>query len=533
MISIRYATFFFVAMLGLSVTGESVAQDAGLLLTNGNIITLDEDNPVVDSVFVRHGRIAVVGNGLEAPAGAEVIDLDGRTMIPGLIDSHLHFIRAAQRPGYDMREVEAVRSIPEFQSALRRKATEIPPGELITVVTGWGPIQLAENRLPTSAEMNEALPNNPVYVHYRAYGPSVTNDLGAALFESGGIAVGGDRVFDEGEEAISAYYYLRGGQTLEQKARNTRLLMDYVSGLGITTVIDTAGTNRRGAQILEPAYDYDPILTVWRRGDMTVRMRPMFMSWDLDVRDGTGQSEVEERVRNSFMGFGDDMFRIAGLGEHTVNDSMSEQFYFSTALAARRGWLLQEHSASREENEYHIQAFEAANEIAPIADLHWSLTHVNEIEQDTLDRLIALGAGVTVQNSRFFSAEPGGGPPFRRIVDSGIQVGGGSDATVSHGMNPWDSLYYMVTGKNVRGDVVNGDQTITRLEALKLYTIGSAWFSHDENDLGTIEVGKHADLVVLSDDYLTVPEDEILDLYSVLTVLGGEIVHSNSTFYSQ
>jgi predicted amidohydrolase YtcJ len=519
------------ATLSLGTVTSGVAQEPGLLLTNGNIITLDENDSVVNSVFVRSGRIAAVGNDLPAPEGAEVIDLQGRTMIPGLMDSHLHFLRAAQRPGYDMREVEAVRSIVEFQSALRTKATEIPAGELITVVTGWGPIQLAENRLPTSAELNEALPNNPVYVHYRAYGPSVTNNLGATMFEAGGIEVGEDRVFDEGEEAISAYYYLRGGQTVEQKARNTKLLMAYVNSLGITSVIDTAGTNKRGAQILEPAYDYEPVLTVWKRGEMTVRVRPMFMSWDVDVQDGSGQSEVEERVRNSFMGFGDDMFRIAGLGEHTVNDSMSEQFYFSTALAARRGWLLQEHSASKEENDYHIQAFEAANEIAPIADLHWSLTHVNEIEQETLDRLIALGAGVTVQNSRFFSTEPGGGPPFRRIVDSGIHVGGGSDATVSHGMNPWESLYYMTTGKNVRGDVVNGDQTITRLEALKLYTIGSAWFSHDENDLGTIEVGKHADFAVLSDNYLTIPEEEIVDLSSVLTIVGGNVVHANSEFY--
>ena len=99
---------------------------------------------------------------------------------------------------------------------------------------------------------------------------------------------------------------------------------------------------------------------------MTVRVRPMYMSWDTDVGDGTGATEVEERVRNSFMGFGDDMYRIAGLGEHTVSDSMSEQFYHSTALAARWGWLLQEHSSSREENDYHIQAFEAANEIAPL-----------------------------------------------------------------------------------------------------------------------------------------------------------------------
>ncbi|HAY47246.1 MAG TPA: hypothetical protein DCY55_13330, partial [Gammaproteobacteria bacterium] len=219
-------------------------------------------------------------------------------------------------------------------------------------------------------------------------------------------------------------------------------------------------------------------------------------------------------------------------GEHTVNDSKSIQFYNATALAARRGWLLQEHSSSKEDNDYHIKAFETANEIAPIADLHWSLTHVHEIEQGILDRLIAIGAGVTVQNQRFFSTDQSG-PPFRMIVDSGIRVGGGTDSTVGHPMNPWYSIYYMATGKNVLGDEINADQKITRLEALKLYTIGSAWFSHDENDLGNIEIGKHADFAVLSDDYLTVPEDEILNLNSVLTIVGGKVVHSDPEFYSQ
>ena len=231
------------------------------------------------------------------------------------------------------------------------------------------------------------------------------------------------------------------------------------------------------------------------------------------------------------MGFGDDMFRIAGLGEHTVNDSRSVQFYRSTALAARRGWLLQEHSGTAEENNYHIEAFEAANAMAPIADLHWSLTHVHEIDREILDRLIALGAGVTVQNQRFYSTDRGG-PPYRLIVDSGIHVGAGTDSTVGHPMNPWYSIYYMATGRNVLGDAINADQSITRLEALRLYTIGSAWFSHDENDLGTIEVGKHADFAVLSDDYFTVPEERIPELSSVLTLVGGNVVHSDAEFYS-
>ena len=430
-----------------------------------------------------------------------------------------------------MREIEQVRSIAELQAALSAKASAIPPGELITIVGGWAPVQFTDNRFPTSAELDEALPENPVYIHLRAYGPAVTNSKGRELFAAGGIEIGADGMVETREDAIAAYDYLKSRQSFEQRQRNTRLLMAYVNRLGMTSVIDAAGTNRQGAQLLVPAFDYDPILAVWKKGEMTVRVRPMFMSWDLEVGDGSGPSEVEERVRNSFMGFGDDMFRIAGLGEHTVNDSMSVQFYRSTALAARRGWLLQEHSGTAAENDYHIEAFEAANAIAPIADLHWSLTHVHEIDQETLDRLIALGTGVTVQNQRFYSTNADrNGPPYRLIVDSGIRVGAGTDSTVGHPMNPWYSIYYMVTGKNVLSDPINDDQTLNRLEALRLYTIGSAWFSHDENDLGTIEVGKHADFAVLTEDYLTVPEERILELGSVLTMVGGKVVHSAAPF---
>ena len=525
----RKLTLTTAGALLMAIASGAPAQEPALFLTNGNIVTLDSNDSIANSVLVRNGRVAAVGNDLQAPAGAEVIDLQGRTMIPGLMDSHVHFIRAGLRPGYDMREMESVRSIAELQDALSAKAASVPAGALITIVGGWSPVQLAENRFPTVAELDEALPDNPVYIHLRAYGPAVTNSKGREMFASGGIEVGDDGMIETREGAIAAYDFLKSRQTFEQRQRNTRLLMAYVNALGMTSVIDAAGTNRQGAQLLVPAFDYDPVLAVWKKGEMTVRVRPMFMSWDLEVGDGSGPSEVEERVRNSFMGFGDDMFRIAGLGEHTVNDSRSVQFYHSTALAARRGWLLQEHSGTAEENDYHIEAFEAANAMAPIADLHWSLTHVHEIDREILDRLIALGAGVTVQNQRFYSTDRGG-PPYRLIVDSGIHVGAGTDSTVGHPMNPWYSIYYMVTGRNVLGDAINADQSITRLEALRLYTVGSAWFSHDENDLGTIEVGKHADLAVLSDDYFTIPEEGIPELSSVLTLVGGNVVHSDAEF---
>ncbi|MEE9570277.1 MAG: amidohydrolase family protein, partial [Gammaproteobacteria bacterium] len=352
-----------------------------------------------------------------------------------------------------------------------------------------------------------------------------------------GIAVGQDGMIPAGGmgaapgNAVDAYDLLKNTRTEQDKQRSTRELMAYANSLGLTTVIDAAGTNRPGAQLLIPAEDYEPILEVWRRKEMTVRVRPMFMSWDLEVGDGSGPSEVEERVRNSFMGHGDEMFKVAGLGEHTVNNSRSPAFYAATALAARERWLLQEHSGTTEENYYHIEAFEAANDIAPIADLHWSLTHVHEIDSEILDRLMALGAGVTVQNQRFYSVDAErAGPPFRLIVRSGIPAGGGTDSTVGHPINPWYSIYYMVSGKNVVGDPINAEQKISRMEALRLYTVGSAWFSHDADELGSIEVGKYGDIVVLNDDYFEVDEEDIQNLSSVLTVVGGAVVHADTAF---
>ena len=189
-----------------------------------------------------------------------------------------------------------------------------------------------------------------------------------------------------------------------------------------------------------------------------------FLHFDAEVGDGSGSSTVEQRVRSTFMENSDDMFKVAGLGEQVVQDSQGPAFDATTSLAARERWLLTQHSATVEENNSHIKSFEAANDIAPIADLHWSLAHVHDIDSANLERLMALGAGVTIQSSSAVASlfRGTGGPPFRLIVDSGIAAGGGSDANAGFTMSPWFALYYMVTGKNMIGDQVNAGQSISR-----------------------------------------------------------------------
>ena len=182
--------------------------------------------------------------------------------------------------------------------------------------------------------------------------------------------------------------------------------------------------------------------------------------------------------------------------------------------------------------------------LGPITELRWSLAHVFEMGKDNdlthVNTLKSMGMGVRVQNQGYIVptdrfplgrtlGAKNAGPLFRTLVDSGIPIGAGTDGSLLGPMNPWLSIYYMVTGKDSAGNMVNPGQTITRMEALRLYTMGSAWFSFDESHLGSLEPGKLADLVVLSEDYLTLPEEQIRTLHSVLTVVGGKIVHEDKS----
>lgn len=533
--SIRFGAL--VVLTALSLAGGSLAATDGsghaacgdtgdVQLVNGNILTMDPDNPEVSSVLIRDGQFAAVGRASRSAGRcAETINLRGRTVVPGLIDSHAHFLRAGLRPGHDVRTLETAFSIPELQDAIRERAAQVPDGEFLTAIGGIVPAQFAEQRAPTLTELDAAAPDHPVYLQSLA-GLSVTNSLGKAFFESHGVPV-----TDDGSlPSDAAFAALAEAQTFADKARGTSDVMSHANSVGLTTVLDTGGFSIPGLGFFDSSAEaYAPVLELWRNEDTTVRVRPFFISRDTD----TSLPAVNARLDNAFMGFGDDMLRIAGLGEQVTEPSPSPVYEDAVRLIRQAGWGHQQHSATPAENAGHLAAFQAAAAEGPIADLRWSLAHVYEIDQATLDALAELGAGVTVQNQGYLGIDSSGGDdasaPFRRIVDSGIPVGGGTDATNVSPMNPWLSIYFMVTGRDVNGDVINGDQTITRREALQLYTLGSAWFSQDEEELGSIDLGKRADLAVLTDNPLTVDEEDIRTLQSVLTLVNGQPVFSDGT----
>jgi predicted amidohydrolase YtcJ len=304
---------------------------------------------------------------------------------------------------------------------------------------------------------------------------------------------------------------LRETQTDEARLRGTAELNAYAASVGLTTVVNAGNFD-----------DQRYPLQLWREGRLDVRMRPLYPA--------DSPEQVEARARENFgqsgRAVGDDHYRPAGFGERIGGmNTMSEAFEPTAAAIARAGWLMQQHSISAEENAFHLDALQRIAGEHPLDALHWSLIHLQEISGEHLQALGRLGCGASAQTWTYLST--GGGPPFRRIVDSGIPAGVGTDSTNVSALDPWLSLFYMTTGRNLAGELTNDGQQISRVEALKLYTQGAAWFCFDEGSVGSFEEGKLADLAVLSEDYLTVREDRLRKIESVLTLLGGRVVHAS------
>ena len=512
-------------------------------LVNGRIHTFDSRNSIVSSVTIKNGRFTAVGGGEGSDGGPcmRTINLDGRTAVPGLVDNHNHFLLLGLRPGRDTR-LETATSIADVQAAIRARAATVKPGEFITAMGGWVPAQFVENRLPTLTELDAAAPGNPVLVFQTFLGPSVTNSLGRTFFSSKGIEVdpAGNIAFNA--PSLAALNALRAIQTFDDKKRGTLDAMAYSASVGVTTNVDMGGFVLPGSQNVQdsevfdtlaswdPFTAYDPLLSLYDEGKVSVRVRIFFLSMDKNP----DVPLTSQRVLNAFSNFGDDMVRTSGIGEFATSwplftPTFPTNFVNALTIVAQRGWAFQQHSLSLLEDQFIAGAFETVNKTIPIADLRWSAAHVPQIDQATVLRLKAIGAGIAVHPFRYLNGGAQGGPPLRMILDSGVRVGAGSDSAQISTLNPWNMIYYMVTGKNVAGRLVNNGQQITREEALRLYTVANGWFLREENKLGSIEEGKFGDVVVLSDDYFNparVPDEQIRKLRSVLTVVDGKVVHN-------
>jgi hypothetical protein len=508
--------------------------DADLALVNGKIHTMDAENAVVSTVLIRDGRVLAVGDRAgEHGRRVVTVNLHGRTVVPGIIDNHNHVVLMGNRPGHHT-PLENAYSIADVQQIYAERSAGIPAGAWITTIGGFHRNHLVPPdqppRLPTLAELDDAVPDNPVYISEAFSGPSATNSLGKAFFTGRGIPVGDDGSIAGGFGASptgQATLALR--QTLltfDERKRGAVDAVGYGLGLGVTTHLDQGAFQAANAPSDGAAHEDNytmhlPFLALHDEGGLSARLRINFLHMESDP----ATPGLVERLRNQFQFFGDDMIRTGGIGEF-IAQGTGATFAAAALRVAEAGWRAEVHSLSATDFQAEIQAFEAANAEFPITDLRWVVAHVPFITEDYVDRFKALGGGLSLTGWRYLAGSPtGNGPPFRMIVDNGITTGMSSDGMQIAPMNPWLHMYYATTGLNARGVLINDGQQITRQEVLRLYTRENGWFLREEDTLGSIEPGKFADLAVLNKDYFTVPDEELKQLRSVLTVVGGEIVH--------
>ncbi len=537
---------------------------ADVIIMNGRIATQDERRSFASAAAIKDGRFIAVGSDKDVMAHhgekTQVIDVQGRTVIPGLNDSHMHPIRGGLNYNMELRW-DGVPSLADALRLLKEQAARTPPPQWVRVVGGWTEFQFAERRMPTLDEINTVAPDTPVFVLH-LYDRALLN---AAALRAVGYTKdtpeppGGEIRCDHAgnptglliarPNAMILYSTLAKGPKLarEDQLNSTRLFMSELNRFGVTSAIDAGG----GFQNYPD--DYEVINELHRSGELSVRL-----AYNLFTQKPKEELKDFQRwTKMTRPGEGDDFYRVNGAGEMLVYSAadfedilyprpemppvMEEELKGVIRHLAENRWPFRLHATYDETITHALNVYEAVNREAPFDGLHWFFDHCETISDRNIERVKALGGGIAVQNRMAFQGEyfvdrygrqqAERTPPIGRMLALGVPVGAGTDATRVSSYNPFLSLYWLVTGNTVGGLNLYPEQNrLDRMEALRLYTVGSAWFSTEEGKKGSIAPGQLADLAVLSADYFSVSDEDIKRLESVLTLVGGKVVYAASEF---
>jgi len=563
--------------LGAAIAAQAMAQDNArkttdmaepqapeLILYRGRFTTLARANPTASAVAIRDGRFTHVGRDEDilplARSGTRMIDLQGQSVLPGLIDNHLHIIRGGLNFNLELRW-DGVRSLADAMGMLKRQVAITPAPQWVRVVGGFTEHQFAEKRLPTIAELNAVAPDTPVFLLH-LYDRALLN--GAALRAVGytkdtPAPPGGEIVRDSAgnptglllakPNASILYATLAKGPKLpyEYQLNSTRHFMCELNRLGVTGAIDAGG----GFQNYPD--DYQVIQQLADAGQLTIRLaynlftqkpkqeKQDFLNW-------TATSQYKQ---------GNDYFRHNGAGEMLVFSAadfedfrqprpdmapeMEGELEEVVRILAQNRWPWRLHATYDETISRSLDVFERVNKDVPLAGLNWFFDHCETISEKSIDRIAALGGGIAVQHrmayqGEYFVERYGAGaaqatPPVKRMLDRGVKVSAGTDATRVASYNPWVSLAWLITGKTVGGMQLYPQRNcLDRETALRMWTENVTWFSNEVGKKGRIEVGQLADLVVPDRDFFACAESEIADTTALLTVVGGKVVYGAGPF---
>lgn len=560
---------FCLLLLGSCVGHESeftrslaVVTPADLVLTNGKILTVDKNFSIQQAVAITAGRFVAVGSdgAIRRWTGphTRVINLGGRTVIPGLIDSHIHATVAGLNWDSDL-HWQLTRSLAEGLRQIAAAAKTRPAGTWIVVGGGWVPTQFVERRFPTRADLDAVAPNHPVYVQYLRQGALLNTAALAAV----GInrrtpdPPGGhfERDPKTGEptgllHGVAAWKYAYSKiprPDLGQMRRSLRDCFRDLNRLGITSIVDlqTTGVTFAHRRLLSD---------MARTGELTLRINYYIAPnepGDELAQMRRAAAEVKELVNNEmfrFGGFGETLVRgtndggvISNAHGFTLGAEAKEKFRRVVRFLAQAGYNFHLHATQDHTASQLLDILEQVARDSPFARQRIAFAHLEGATAETIARILKLGGGISVQDRLLLTGESylvlrgaakaRNAPPLRTMIDAHVRLAAGTDAFRSGNYSPMYSLWWLVTGKTIAGTPIRDHrQNVTREEALRMFTNGGAWFTFEEDRKGSIEVGKFADLAVLNADYLTVPEDQIHNLESVLTIVGGRAVYAAEPF---
>ncbi|AEI83059.1 metallo-dependent Hydrolase (plasmid) [Cupriavidus necator N-1] len=545
----------------MAAPAQAVAH-ADRILVNGTVLTMDAADGIAQAIAIRGDKIAAVGTNQEvrrlAGQHTEVVDLGGRTVIPGLIDTHIHAIRGGQGYGFETYWYEGeTTSLAAGLEQLRQTALARGAGKWVVVTGSWHPDQFAEKRAPTSAELTALLPDNPAYVQY-LYDYAVVNAKAIEVLglEQADALPAGVRAERDGAgrltgrilgaiRPLSALYARIHAQSNVDTAGNLAAFFGKLNSLGVTAMIDASAG---------PGANYDPLFALWREQRL-----PLRVSYRVSAMAAGNESDwLQNTLAYLPPRLGDGKLRFLGPGEMLVfgmDDGVTmgpgfrpvakdrAELLKVASFAASRGYPVEIHAYTDDAASAILDVFEEVARSHDLGKLRWAMAHLNTGKPETFRRMKVLGLAYTVQMGPYFEAGAIGhandnhvaesAPPVRLALRQGLKVAGGTDATRIGIPGVWRALEFHVSGYAIGKEVRRREEfRLTRLEALRLYTANAAWISFDENVRGTLEAGKLADLAVLDKPYLTVPMADIHRIRSVLTLVDGKVVHADGSFAS-
>jgi predicted amidohydrolase YtcJ len=544
---------------------QPVASPADFIISNARIATLNPRAPVASAIAVRGSEIAAIGTAAEVEAlrgpSTQAIDAGGRTVVPGLNDGHTHFIRGGLTYTNEVRW-DGVPSLAEGMRRVREQARRTPPPHWVQVIGGWTWAQFSEQRFPTLDEINAATGDTPCMIMHlydrawlnraaiRALGwtKDTPNMFGGAIErDASGNPTG--LVMSTTSLASLVSVWLRIPRlSPEDQILSTRHFMREHNRLGVTSVIDAGGGGQNYPD------NYAAIAKLAADGQMTLRIGYTLFAQapGKELDNYTAWSKLVK------YGQGNDYYRMVGTGEYILYQAgdvanfakdypvpppgvMEKNFSAVVNFIVAQGWPFRQHTSFDATASRVLDVLEQVNREKPLKGLRWGLDHCETLQPKTLERLAALGGSIDIQNRMSLDGEAflkkygaqaaADAPPIARIREMGIPLACGTDANRATSYNPWIGLHWLITGKTLGGTKLQGDKNLLdRTEALRLYTAGSAWISGEEGKKGTLETGKFADLAVLSADYFGVPVDQIKDIESVMTMVGGKVVYGAGPF---